>query len=303
MNKIIFTIIALTSFQFYASEQNSKTTLSTVKNRCIDIHPKISLTEKERYSPNKDKIRNELLFLYNKGCIVVMKEYLSDQDQIIPGEQIEVTMAKAVLNNDIIELKQAFYSLRLKKALLPLLSRCLPEDTNYIATCRKKGGISMLHLACQSSKTFYNATNQTRYNTQKINILKFLIKNDGNVNFQDKNGNSAMHHLAEQSYNFLVANNAKITEECIETLKKAGANINATNKNGETAILLSALKTKGAHRLEYISLLETFVLNGANINITGNNRQSVTMILSQIYPYNRQLNQESLADICKNLGA
>ena len=61
------------------------------------------------------------------------------------------------------------------------------------------------------------------------NLLSLaLIKNGNNVNVEDSNGNTILHHLTRTS-------NLEVIKSCL----LAGCNINKTNKDGETALFIA----------------------------------------------------------------
>ncbi len=309
MNTRILVLIALASFQLYSSDDFPTTAtkkqkrdhseyasaLTKIKSKPLNIFPKISLTDDEMKSKDKDKIRNNYLFGFH-GCIVVMRECLSDEDRIISNQNIEYTIAQAVLNNDAITLKKAMkavHNLRVKKALLPQIARCFPKDPISIQDFRNETGSSLLHLACSKDLKFKISNYQNFYDAQKINLLKYLIKNNINVDAQDQNGNTAMHHAMHYAYSNSVF---------IEILRETGlASMNVQNNNGETPILILA-KQRGNYDANR-KLLEALVFFGADINITDNQGQSVINILKSAYKDEYQHNLDPIIATCKNLGA
>ncbi len=302
MNSKIFLFIAFASLHIYGSEQKSITTgkkrkadclkaessLSTIKSESITILPIIALTDAQMSSPEKNKLRNNLLFS-NYGCIVAIKEFLSDEDKTL-----QISMAHAALHSDARAFKNAINNnLLMKKNLLPLLTRCFPKDQTHVRICQYDNKSSLLHYVCSSSRIFSNAKRQAQYNAQQIAILNYLIKNNVDVTAQDINGNSAMHLLLCRPY-------ANI--DCLKILKEAGANINAQNNNGDTPILLVAKNMGSCNHDTNVQVLEVLVIYGASMTKKNLKNESVWQILDSKYKSEHD-HSEKINKICKNLGA
>lgn len=108
---------------------------------------------------------------------------------------------------------------------------------------------------------------------------KALLAKGADVNLQDALGNSAIHHLAS------ILTPTK--SELLETLTKAGANLDQKNNNGETAITIAAKKLN----VEGVRML---IALGADKNAVDANGESV------LFPFTQAQNKKFVKELIKS---
>lgn len=89
-----------------------------------------------------------------------------------------------------------------------------------------------------------------------LNILREIIKAGADVKATDKDGNTALHIMADKK--------EKKIPEFLPCLLEAGIDINAQNKHGETALMLAKIYSY------YIEDVETLLDAGADLTIKDN---------------------------------
>jgi hypothetical protein len=89
-----------------------------------------------------------------------------------------------------------------------------------------------------------------------IDFIKVFIKYDGDVNYKDENGSTALMFLSYFGY-----------EDCVKLLIENGAEIDIQNSSIETPLLL-------AYENNHFNVVKLLIDSGANVNIIMNNDES-----------------------------
>uniref|UniRef100_A0A2C9KLU2 Uncharacterized protein n=1 Tax=Biomphalaria glabrata TaxID=6526 RepID=A0A2C9KLU2_BIOGL len=105
-----------------------------------------------------------------------------------------------------------------------------------------------------------------------IETLKILLKHKANVNLEDSKGNTALLHA--------VKNVKTCLQVCVDSLTEAGSDVNHTNHDGMTALMLAA----DNHNFEMSSLLKA----NADVNNINTKQQhpktALSILLNKWYP-------------------
>ena len=119
-------------------------------------------------------------------------------------------------------------------------------ETNHV----NKKGLNALLICCENMRV-----------PDRSNKIKFLIKKGFSINFEDNDGETAIHKLSKQDVSY---SSQKVSEliDSISILIKSGANINHKSKKGLTPLLTAAYNTS------CVEVIDLLLNSGANINDT-----------------------------------
>lgn len=148
-----------------------------------------------------------------------------------------------------------------------------------IVDVQNNSGSTPLHLA--STRQVIHQSASSLPSRESLNIAQALLNHGANVNLQDEDGNTALHHAVNHFYHLEIA----------EMLLNYGANVNVQSNTGDTALHRAA---SYGHHLTVILLLK----NGANVHLKGEHGNSVLHCAAQ-----GRVPNESIVEDILNHGA
>ncbi len=227
MSKKLCALFLLFSLSLHASDQ------------AIPINP---------YTPEMNAAAKKNVLTTNLGCILAINEFLvgcNDTEDIVHAAVVE--------HNDILALKEALYGRKPLPAevLIPQIAKIFNiREQIWIQNYRNETGKSLLSIVCSYFHIPYiNTKIQIKYATQRMNFLRYLIANKVDVNSQDIDGNTAIHHATKNAvrcFNCAIKDNISYDNnyfintmlQPIEILVTEGhANINIKNNKRYTPLL------------------------------------------------------------------
>lgn len=142
------------------------------------------------------------------------------------------------------------------------MTKMLLSYNKTIVNVQNNLGRTPLHLASTRPFVYQSASNLL--SRESLNIAQALLNHGANVNLQDADGNTALHHAANHFYHLEVA----------EILLNHGANVNAQSNIGDTALHRSA-------SYGHLSTVVFLLKNGANVHLKGEHGNSVLHCAAQ----------------------
>lgn len=158
------------------------------------------------------------------------------------------------------------YEIHVQRISSQLLNECdlRPSNFNKIKSLVEQGADVNCHSNREShyDSVLHNASN----NTNNIEIIHYLIEQGANVNYQNENGDSALHYAS--------------TLNVVQYLIEHGANVKLKDRNGNTALHAACSRPIN------VEVIKCLISYGADINIKNNGGQNA---LQTAYGYSIEL--------------
>ncbi len=124
-----------------------------------------------------------------------------------------------------------------------------------------------------------------------MDILKLLLKHGADINSKDRKGNTPLHYVcSEFQLEVQIPDNPTVHEpfyrgcfckkcqlERLEYLIARGANVNAQNEMGQTALHLAVIEFAGDDVIEFLTK------HGADLNLRDRNGKTVLDLVQKIH--------------------
>ena len=138
---------------------------------------------------------------------------------------------------------------------------------------------------------FHHATAITHSLEVNMDVIKILLDHGADINSKDRKGNTPLHYVcSEFPFDYCVPDNPKVhatfyrgcfCKKCqlerLEYLISRGANVNAQNEMGQTALHLAVIEFAGDAVIEYLTK------HGADLNLRDRNGKTVLDLVQEIH--------------------